>query len=627
MVAVGYRSLLRLDDSEDAVSAAEQQVQSWLRSKRLIRNDSDDSWREPGVHRFGSAAQLSVTKLDSPKDASRRRLFRLIETNPHGTWSVSLFASSLPQARAHHETLLIEAGLDGVDESQAIERVAPPRVVRSLLESVRAGDGSTTLYARPQVIRHGYVEEVVDAILDPNRTAAVVVAGSLGAETDTNWYRIVQALTKHSVGVATAFVVYDDAMDELSRALPESHMVRRGRIRTFAPAVDLSNPLDGVRHRVLGPATLARSVNGTSVAETLVKRHAIDARRRLVEQDLPADVRRTVDLLRKESVTQDRSSIVRRLVEEQTRPTAGIQASLDISRSAPPKSDSTLTLSLDAQDTLLGILKQWTGDARFSIDQLARLDEVLTVKAKEVEVASEQLDEAATAQLKLEAELRETRSRIEDLELELFYASNDARENEREALTLRHRIARSDHPQDAFVEPASEEWEAPTTVSELIARITPGEGQHKAFDYVEFTGDPDTAAEIDKRDPFGRYAAALWDYVHVLHDFADLRAGDGFAGNVHTYLNDDTVDGFKCPTSRHAPTESETVLSNKAWHAERMLPVPTTISSTGVELMDAHFKPTHNDTFAPRMHYFDDTARSGRVYIGYIGRHLHNTKS
>ena len=43
--------------------------------------------------------------------------------------------------------------------------------------------------------------------------------------------------------------------------------------------------------------------------------------------------------------------------------------------------------------------------------------------------------------------------------------------------------------------------------------------------------------------------------------------------------------------------------------------------------MEAHFRPTHQDTFAPRMHYYDDTAGTGKVYIGYIGKHLTNLQT
>ncbi|BBE21861.1 hypothetical protein MN0502_07440 [Arthrobacter sp. MN05-02] len=43
--------------------------------------------------------------------------------------------------------------------------------------------------------------------------------------------------------------------------------------------------------------------------------------------------------------------------------------------------------------------------------------------------------------------------------------------------------------------------------------------------------------------------------------------------------------------------------------------------------MLAHFKPTHPDTIALRMHICDDVHQSGKIYIGYIGRHLTNTRS
>lgn len=38
--------------------------------------------------------------------------------------------------------------------------------------------------------------------------------------------------------------------------------------------------------------------------------------------------------------------------------------------------------------------------------------------------------------------------------------------------------------------------------------------------------------------------------------------------------------------------------------------------------MGAHFKIAQFAMIGPRMHYHDDTAQSGRIYVGYIGRHL-----
>jgi len=38
--------------------------------------------------------------------------------------------------------------------------------------------------------------------------------------------------------------------------------------------------------------------------------------------------------------------------------------------------------------------------------------------------------------------------------------------------------------------------------------------------------------------------------------------------------------------------------------------------------MDAHFKLGAKKTISPRMHYFDAAAIDGKIYVGYIGRHL-----
>jgi hypothetical protein len=69
------------------------------------------------------------------------------------------------------------------------------------------------------------------------------------------------------------------------------------------------------------------------------------------------------------------------------------------------------------------------------------------------------------------------------------------------------------------------------------------------------------------------------------------------------------------------------VLNNPSWRNQRVFRVPTTVSSEGFALMAAHFRPTRHDSFAIRMHYLDDTENTGKIYIGYIGKHLENAGS
>lgn len=39
-------------------------------------------------------------------------------------------------------------------------------------------------------------------------------------------------------------------------------------------------------------------------------------------------------------------------------------------------------------------------------------------------------------------------------------------------------------------------------------------------------------------------------------------------------------------------------------------------------MMLAHFKCGLVGIVSPRQHYYDDVSGSGKVYVGYIGRHL-----
>lgn len=215
----------------------------------------------------------------------------------------------------------------------------------------------------------------------------------------------------------------------------------------------------------------------------------------------------------------------------------------------------------------------------------------------------------------------------EEAELAARIEADDARQAKYEAAQLRAKLRSAGLFGDAILAPEDENWaSAPATISELVLQLDPSVSDHPVTHRVVFTGDPDRAEEVEKRDPFGRIAATLWDYVRVMHDYAELRER-GYGGSLHMYLNDAEADGAKCSSARHASTESDTVVNNRKLQAERMLPVPKEVHPDGKVLMLAHFKPNHSDTFAPRMHYYDDTAASGRIYIGYIGRHLTNTKT
>lgn len=313
-MATGYRSILRLDVHEDAVAVAESQLHGWLLEKKQGRGPEieDADWAGPGTHQLGPDTELSVVHDSAALDGSRRRLYRYRESNRFGVWVVSLYAFSSPQSRGHTQTLVIEAAHDGSSEAEAVNRVDAPRLARRILETTAARDGRTPIFGAPRIARAQDLPEVLDAITDPIRTASVIIASSPWREHEQAWYETITSLTKQSVGVATTFIVDEEATAALAAHLPRSHSIALGAVRTFAPHVELGSADDGLRHRVLGPATLARSLTGTRVAQPLAKRHAESARRRFIERDLPSDVRRGLDILARAELGSQREAEVQR---------------------------------------------------------------------------------------------------------------------------------------------------------------------------------------------------------------------------------------------------------------------------------------------------------------------------
>ncbi|QEW01230.1 hypothetical protein F6J84_14755 [Microbacterium caowuchunii] len=626
-MAIGYRAILRLTPDEDAVAVAESQLRSWLGGKKNRRSSGAErsDWDGPGVHDLGGDSELVVVHAAESLDQSRRRLYRLRERNRHGVWTVSLYAISAPQARRYPQSLVIEAGVDEVPTSTAVSKVDTPRLARQILETTNARDGETPLHGVPSMIRSSDIDEVWQAIVDPARTASVIVAPALEGAPPDRWQEIITSLTKQSVGVATTFVLDPEATELLAMRLPHSHRIERGVVRTFAPQVELDSAADGIRHRMLGPATLARAIDGTRVATPLVNRHAESTRLRFIQRDLPPDVRRSLEILARADLVSERAQEVRRRLAHPTPSSTPERIRDEVPSSASPAQETSIDPGFAAR--LGALLKRWVGVEKVTQGALESLESLLTTSAAELSVATEQIDGAIADIETNDAELRGLRTSAEELSFDLAVSDEQVRSLEREVQILRRRLIEADLATETHVEPVESIWDPPYDIAELVARITPGDEAHPAASRIVFTGDVDTALEIDVREKTPRYAYAFWDYVHVLYDYAEGKLEGRITSGLHAYLKSDTLDGHKCPPDRHAPTESDSVLNRAQWRAERMLPVPQEVSDTGRVLMDAHFKPTWRDSFAPRMHYYDDTARTGKIYIGYIGRHLKNTKS
>ena len=214
------------------------------------------------------------------------------------------------------------------------------------------------------------------------------------------------------------------------------------------------------------------------------------------------------------------------------------------------------------------------------------------------------------------AEVTSLRSEHEDLQID-HSISEQERQKAEAALRYTRGLLEST-PQ------ASEMWtvpernardEYPDDFVELLVRI-------EELDHVVFTGDDGPALDLDEHSSLGEWAGKAWEALLALDDYAGLRRADQAVGDVNTYLANTppTCRGYSL--NRHAYTESESVQNMPTLRQARMLPVPATVAPTGVIFMGAHFKLAQSKRISPRLHYYNDVAKTGKVYVGYIGRHL-----
>ncbi|WP_156656326.1 hypothetical protein [Mycobacterium sp. 852002-51152_SCH6134967] len=206
-MAVGYRAIARLEDTQDAISVAESQLTSWFREKKQQGTLAVADWDGDGDYELGPSAELTVVHDPDRQDGSRRRLYRFRETNSAGVWIVSLSALVTPQAKTFQQTLVVDVDVDVENTDEAVARVAPPRLMRKILEAHQAMDSETPLTGEPQFVRGAEASKVLVSILDPNRTASVIVAPLPWVDGEDEWRRAIRSLTTQSVGVAATFIL------------------------------------------------------------------------------------------------------------------------------------------------------------------------------------------------------------------------------------------------------------------------------------------------------------------------------------------------------------------------------------------------------------------------------------
>lgn len=622
-----YRTLLLLPPETDLIQMLEHEVEAWIQKRGKVDPErrigfTNGSFFEPGVHRLSEHHTLLVARRELPESGGRSLLMRLTEVSKAGTWEVEALALDAAVGGKHQDHLLIQSSR--VDAVGGDWTAAPPGLVSQLLQREAVFDGATQVTAQARLIRSDEVESVRSAVLDQARSISVIVGVSVGPEYDEGMRSAVSSLTTGLIGVASVFVLTADAASLLNSTLPATHRVEAGLVRTYLPKVQLEDPADGRRHRVLGARTFERAITKRRDGKLQVANYLKDAfatltRASLLSTPLPSSIRRIREVLLAdlgESVLQAK---VDDFVEGQREAASEAQNAPKVVSVSDPAARGVL-------ERIRQLVVKWLKRDAPDVTVLD-LDEIDTHLERATAVESELRRNSAIASEELSGLNDRHQELVESFGmrgLELAEAEEAANRLGREVQVLRRKLAQVGDSADADIQDFESTWATPRDLSELAITLM-ADSDHVVTTRVVFTGDPDLVLDAQERDQTGLYTQRCWDFARVLFDYAELRAKDGFAGNVHSYLKSDGHDGMRVPPKRHAPGETEATMTR--WGSERVFPVPEAVADSGSVVMSAHFKVDQRDTYAPRLHYYDDTERTGKIYIGYIGRHLTNTKT
>ncbi|MQY18077.1 hypothetical protein NRB20_11460 [Nocardia sp. RB20] len=221
----------------------------------------------------------------------------------------------------------------------------------------------------------------------------------------------------------------------------------------------------------------------------------------------------------------------------------------------------------------------------------------------------------------LRDELAELHEDVQSWQLEAGEAQEDRQRLSDETRWLRGKLREVKAFEVAnSLTPDSEITEYPNDYHDLLKFLR--DIEHEG---IVFTGDPEECRSLADHDPLCTSARTCWEAVLALRGYIRARTDGAWSRGVHDYLMQ-PPDGYRAISAKkHRPKESNPTMQQ--WGDQRRFPVPLEVSPAGKIEMKAHFKIGTNGTISPRMHYLDRWSQDHKIYIGYIGRHLKNTKT
>lgn len=580
------RSFVRVDSTPNFERIVEGQVYSWIKQKSWDAIDlTVDGPVEVANGVIGSLVR------ENNQDGSSNTRFRWVQSSPTGRWITEL------TYRLNRDR---KSGWVWTDLHAPVGKQPQiPRLAKDLLTVLPAKDGSFPITDQPRTAHVEDVEMIRQALLDEDRRGVLYLAGTDEKIPLNDWAKYVGNVLKGTAGVASAYILDTEATKSLNSLLPASHQVSPWTVRTFNPNVDLEDSRDALKHRILSTGRIADD-NPTFLRNLLARRaYALS-----VDQPLPHDVQR----------------IDRRLRERLDDAVLSRTNTQDVVIEVEAPSSAEVAPSRGLLDVAKNIVVHVLGED-LSSRSLGRLGE-LAGKALRLESNDPTGPRARLRILEDELEREKTRSAefrklLDDSTLDHAETLERVRTAELNLQKLYGQLAKL---QTTEIDYSPAEFTGidvpPGDFDELIMRVD-------ELKLISFTGDPAVTRKLDEQHDSYTWVWKTWDGLLALNDYANARkAGIFTSGGLKQYFDTPPAQCKSFPASKVAAVESDSVRSTPKYHDARIFAVPTKVDETGLAFMESHLKIAQAGMISPRVHFFDDTAKTGIVYVGHIGPHL-----
>jgi hypothetical protein len=188
--------------------------------------------------------------------------------------------------------------------------------------------------------------------------------------------------------------------------------------------------------------------------------------------------------------------------------------------------------------------------------------------------------------------------------------------------SLRNRLVASGRASEAYL-PADEPTAPPATFAELL------DWMETDVALIDFTGNRQAFLTLDRSPESSTWVRSSWEVVRALQAYADAKLVKVFTGDFKMWCENPPSDSYAIPAGKVARDESETVRNNAKWRRVREFPVPAEVDSSRRIFMGSHIRvgASASGQISPRLYFHDATSLTGKIYIGYLGRHLTNTRT